>query len=101
MPALSSGRPHKVGLLPSFPYALTQCETGDILSVAHQVLVDQNHQELPIFSKPPLHGAPTIHDTHTGTRGRAAGQIAPRVETTVTAQIVSAVSAFLLRLMQK
>jgi len=64
--------------------------------VAYQVLVDQNHQELPIFSKPPLHGAPTIHDTCTGTRGRTAGKIAPRVKTTVTGQIVSAVSAFLL-----
>lgn len=67
MHALSMGCPHKAGLQPLFPPSLiftpSQGETGDILSVVHQVLVDWDHQ------------------------------IAPGAKTTGTAQIVSAVGA--------
>jgi nuclear GTP-binding protein len=54
--------------------------------VAHQVLIDWNHQKIPFFSEPPAAHLPS-------TIPRSGGQVAPGAETTGQVQIVNTFGA--------
>jgi len=78
MLTLSAGRVFKVCLSP-FPFKNLKTlffsvgGTPNILSAARHVLIDWNHQKIPIFSEPPV-----VHTVHIpSTVPSSGGQVAP------------------------